>query len=345
MIIAGKQQQTPKRPATSKRPAPRLLQLLLGTAIALFSLASFWLSNTVLVVQPNQQQHDHNQHDYTTTAIATTTTTMTNYHSHPPDGVVKIGHAVSLISCQSSARVKGFLDALIILRHSIHQNSIHAVSTIVDLKSNNNKRIIRKSKYSYQMYAIVNANDANCMAHVPLLKRLGYIPVVKTSPINISSITTNDWYRTHVEGENCCGSAEFLKLYAYTLTQHPVVVHWDLDVAVLQPLDDLFDAMLYTANSPQGQTARQRLEVQHHTRSTVTTKHEFLPEQIEAFFTRDITSARPWENVQAVQGGFVVARPNITHFELYRTFIHQANYTPGRGPTSGWGGMVRSTCV
>ena len=236
------------------------------------------------------------------------------------DHHIVIGHVISLITCQKATRVQGFLDALVILRHSIHQNSVH---------NNNNS-----SKYGYQMYAIVHP-DGGCVAHLPLLKRLGYIPLVKPTPVNISSITThNDWYRQHVEGENCCGSAEFIKLYAYTLTQHPVVVHWDLDVAVLRPLDDLYDSMLLSEDASSGRAARARLQIQHRSNKPP------LPTRIDAFFTRDVTSAQPWESVQAVQGGFVVARPNIEHFRMYQKFIQQANYTPGRGPTSGWGGMV-----
>jgi hypothetical protein len=232
---------------------------------------------------------------------------------------IKIAHVISLITCHKASRVKGFLDALIILRHSIHQNSIHA-----------NEQ--GKSNYSYQMYAILH-EDGGCLEHTDLLKRLGYIPLIKPTPINVSQITTNDWYRDHVEQENCCGSKEFIKLYAYTLTEHPIVVHWDLDIAVLKPMDDLYNAMLYDANSETGRAARQRLLPQ---RPSV----QKLPDgPIDAFFTRDITSAKPWEKVTAVQGGFVVARPSLEHFELYKQFILQANYTPGRGPTSGWGGL------
>jgi len=232
-------------------------------------------------------------------------------HAEP----IKIAHVVSLITCEKKTRVQGFLDALIILRHSIHQNSVHSHPD---------------SRYSYQMFAIVHP-DGGCAAHVPLLQRLGYIPLIKPTPIDIANITTNDWYLTHVVHENCCGDAEFVKLYAYTLTDYPVAVHWDLDVAVLQPMDDLFDAMIYDKNSDRGRAARQRLQVQHKTLP--------LPDRIDAFFTRDVTSAQPWETVRAVQGGFVVARPNLEHLERYKRFILQANYTPRRGPGSGWGGL------
>ena len=118
---------------------------------------------------------------------------------------------------------------------------------------------------------------------------------------------------------------------AYTLTQHPVVVHWDLDVAVLQPMDDLYDAMIFDKDSPRGKAARERIAVQH--------KSKPLPDVIDAFVTRDVTSAQPTEKVQAVQGGFVVARPNPEHLEMYKEFILKADYKAGRGEGSGWSGL------
>ena len=227
---------------------------------------------------------------------------------------VKIAHVVSLIVCDKEHRVKGFLDALAILRHSIHQNSAH----------------VGKSKYSYQMVAIVK-NNSSCTHHLDLLDQLGYHVLLRDTPVDVPSIR-NDWYRNHVENENCCGSAEFIKLYAYTLLQYPIFVHWDLDTAVLQPMDDLFDAMLLPPNSQTGSAARNRLKIQNPSFQT-------MPDRIDAFFTRDVTSSTPWETVRAVQGGFLVARPNLQHFRTFQAFISEGNYTPGRGPNSGWGGL------
>ena len=89
---------------------------------------------------------------------------------------------------------------------------------------------------------------------------------------------------------------------AYQLTNHPIAVHWDMDVAVLQPLDDLYDVMLYPSSHPLNVAARERVERQH--------PEEKWPETVDAFLTRDVTSAKPWEKVTAVQGGFLVARPD-----------------------------------
>lgn len=226
---------------------------------------------------------------------------------------VVVAHVVSLIKCKKESSVTGFLDAAAVLRHSIHKNSIHTPSS--------------GSKYSYKMYAIVHDS---CKDHAHALDRLGYTSLVKPSPVLLDEIRPG-FYKDHVESENCCGSAEFIKLYAYTLTAYPLTVHWDMDVAIFQPLDDLYDSMLFPKDSQQGQIARRNLEVQH--------PHRPLPDRIDAFFTRDITSAQPWEERQGVQGGFLVSRPSLQDFNDYMKFIREGNYVGGRGNGKGWYGL------
>ena len=225
------------------------------------------------------------------------------------DAPVVVAHVVSLIKCSKS--VTGFLDAAAVFRHSIHQQSFST----------------GKSKYSYKMYAIVHEQ---CQDHGQILERLGYTVLVKPPPIRVDEIQEG-WYRNHVENENCCGSAEFIKLYAYELMDHEIVVHWDMDVAVLQSMDDLFDAMLFDKDSKEGRAARERLEVQHPSQP--------LPDKIDAYFTRDVTSAQPWESAQGVQGGFLVARPSREDFQTYLNFIRLGNYTAGRGDGTGWNAL------
>jgi hypothetical protein len=226
-----------------------------------------------------------------------------------PVVAVAIAHVVSLIKCGQVASVTGFLDAAAVLRHSIHQQSIHK----------------GRSKYSYHMYAIVHKD---CENHAHVLEKLGYTALIRESPVLLETIKEG-WYKNHVEGEKCCGSKEFIKLYAYELERHPVAVHWDLDVAVLQPMDDLFDSMLLDKIS--GAAARSRLELQFSSLP--------LPDRIDAFFTRDVTSSQPWESVQGVQGGFLVARPDKRVLQEYIQIIQEANYTTGRGDGTGWGSL------
>ena len=226
---------------------------------------------------------------------------------------VVVAHVVSLIKCKKESSVTGFLDAAAVLRHSIHKNSVHTPAS--------------GSNYSYKMYAIVHEN---CKDHAHALDRLGYTSLVRPTPVSLDEIQPG-YYRDHVEAENCCGSAEFIKLYAYTLLDHPLTVHWDMDVAIFQPLDDLFDSMMYPKDSTEGRKARRNLEVQH--------PHRPLPEKIDAFFTRDITSAQPWEERQGVQGGFLVSRPSMADFDEYLKFIREGNYVRGRGNDRGWYGL------
>lgn len=122
----------------------------------------------------------------------------------PEEPVAVIAHAISLIKCSKGSSVTGFLDAAAILRHSIHKNSIH-------YKPNNNNSTSSSppSRYSYKMYGIVHTT---CQDHAKVLERLGYEILVRDHPVKKEDIQ-GEWLRNHIEMENCCGSAEFIKLY------------------------------------------------------------------------------------------------------------------------------------
>jgi hypothetical protein len=107
------------------------------------------------------------------------------------EGPIVIAHVVSLIKCSKQEQVTGFLDAAAVLRHSLHKNSVHS----------------GKSKYSYKMFAIVHEE---CKQHAHALDRLGYTALVKPSPVKVEDIAEG-YLKGHVEMENCCGSAEFIK--------------------------------------------------------------------------------------------------------------------------------------
>jgi hypothetical protein len=61
---------------------------------------------------------------------------------------------------------------------------------------------------------------------------MGYTPLLLPNPVNISAIE-NEHFRTQIDKTGVAGSSELIKLYLYTLTDHPIVVHWDIDVIVL----------------------------------------------------------------------------------------------------------------
>lgn len=97
-------------------------------------------------------------------------------------------------------------------------------------------------------------------------------------------------------------------------------------------MDDLFDALLFDKDSPQGKSARSNLRIQQ-------PLHQKLPDRIDAFFTRDIALARPWENRQVAQGGFLVTRPSREAFDSYIRVIQEANYSGRCDNRGGWGDL------
>lgn len=146
-----------------------------------------------------------------------------------------IAYAISITGCDESATavsaLQGLIDAAVVLKHSIHLNSIHNAPT-------------SSSNYSYQMYAFIHPGAVSCTKpYWPLLQRSSYNISVRDTPFNVTDLHC-EFLRTHMPQTGCCGEKEFLKLYAYTLTDHPIAVHLDADTLVLQPLDELFDSML-----------------------------------------------------------------------------------------------------
>lgn len=163
--------------------------------------------------------------------------------------VPTIAYAVSVTACGSDPLEEGAA----VLKHSIHLTSIHGN---------------QGGRYDYKMYAIYHPEAASC---VQLLGDLGYELLERQTPIKVSDIE-GEFLRSKIESNGCCGEKELIKLEAYTLTDHPVVVHLDLDVLILKPLDDLFDAMLYG-------TGKEKIQVQW--------PQKPFPNNVNAYLTRD----------------------------------------------------------
>lgn len=117
-----------------------------------------------------------------------------------------IGYAISLIKCgDKQSTPQGLTDAALVLRHSIHQNSVRNPSS--------------GSKYDYKMYALVHSQAEEC-SHI--LKQVGFQVLIVDPPLNVSDIR-GEYLRTHIDREWCCGSDEFIKLHAYGLPEKVVV--------------------------------------------------------------------------------------------------------------------------
>ena len=287
-----------------------------------------WSVGSLLMAFYFTPDHIHNDPTSHDMVLDTNTNTNTNLSSvtHATNADTKdhaivsskakaktIAYAVSFIKCgdrQTSSA--GLTDASLVLRHSIHKISSRNPSS--------------GSNYDYKMYAIVHTQAKECSA---VLKDVGFEIVIVDPPIAQNEIQMEGYLRKNIHREWCCGHDEFVKLYAYTLPEE-VIVHVDIDYAFFKPMDHLFDAMFYDKDSPEGQAARGKLELER--------PGERLPDQIGAFITRDWGQVAPGKFPPAYQAGFLVARRDPSVMKEALDIVRQGNYTKGWGMGYGWHG-------
>lgn len=171
---------------------------------------------------------------------------------------VTIGFAVTVTGCGSDPITEGAA----VLKHSIHMSSIHGNLG---------------GRYDYKMYAIYHPEGKKCSEP---LKELGYELLMRDTPVQVEDMG-GEFLREKIRKNGCCGEKELVKLEAYTLVDHPIVVHLDLDTLILKPLDTLFDWMLVNPED---------LKATYDTSDIPIMWPELeIPSKVNAFFTRDCT--------------------------------------------------------
>jgi Glycosyl transferase family 8. len=300
-----------RNPYSSQDSRSSLRTLAVVTAISAvlcFSLYSYHYSNTTL---------DHETH----TISSLRSTESFNPDNHDSNKVSysdapTIAYAVSLTSCEETPSL---IDGAAVLLHSIHMSSI--------------RNPLSSSKYDYRMYAIVHNSATACR---PILEKIGYTVQQVDVPVPVADIQ-GDFLRENVPQNGCCGELEFIKLWAYTLVEHPFVVHLDLDTVVLKPMDELFDAAI------RGDTRHVSAVMwpqEHHLLGSGIEEEEekeggtHQEKPIHAFFTRDYNMRSAGKKPVGVQGGFLVIRPSMQVFEEFQDIIRKGDYRQG----GGWGG-------
>ena len=257
---------------------------------------------------------------------------FSSVNRRPDDFEIKpratIAYAVSLTSCGTGGTDSGgghshdasFHEGAAVLKHSIHLSSIR--------NKNNNyttSQRRRRSIFDYQMIAFVHPSAAHC-SHI--FTTLGYTILIRDTPFNISDIQ-GEFLREHIGKSGCCGEKEYIKLYSYTLVDYPIVVHLDLDTLLLQPLDDLFLAMLGNDNNNDGddenETLQSRIPVMHNKSLPTDTK------SIAAYFTRDYNMINPGHKHVGVQGGLLIVKPNMNAFNEYIAIVLKGKFANGAG--------------
>ena len=232
-----------------------------------------------------------------------------------------IGYAITVSGCPKGDASRGdfgagITDGAAVLLHSIHMNSIR------NTKSG--------SRYDYKMYALVHPSAEVCAQ--PTLEPLGYNILVRDVPVQLQHIK-GDYLREKVPNNGCCGEKEFVKLHAYTLVDHPVIVHLDLDTLVLKPMDKLFDTII---DGPPTDGTNGGVEVAFDDPITsLALGQDAVTKQIDAFFTRDYNMAHRGMKHVGVQGGFLVLRPSMLAFAEFASIIRKGDFRQ----QGGWGGL------
>ncbi|KAI2491320.1 hypothetical protein MHU86_23229 [Fragilaria crotonensis] len=215
-----------------------------------------------------------------------------------------IAYAISITSCPTN-QTGAILDGPAVLGHSIHQ--VHS-----------------GSNYEYRLYAFVHPVALSCV--IPL-QHLGFTTLVRNIPFEVRDIQSES-YRINVETHGCCGSLEFLKLWAYSLVEHELVVHIDTDVFFHKPIDHIFDRMLLGA-SPKNHS-NSTLQIHPHN------PDEPLPSQIDFLFTRDYhqqSTITTDPKRYGVQGGFFIVRPSLAVLDDMKSLLLKGEYSTQMG----WG--------
>ena len=287
----------------------------------------------------------------------------------PPPKDVTVAYAISVTFCHPDDFIA---DAAGVLKHSIHLVSSRELQPkykgnltdeelgVVYKKVNDAGDMIvhhrpqtTMSRYDYKMYAFVHPDARNCTSS---LKQLGYTVMEKKTPVTKSEMK-NKQLRRDATTTGCCQEKEFLKLYALTLTEHPIVVHLDLDTVLLQPLDNLFDPMML----PDADFFYMRAfgldpnkisdRLLHHPEVDRAPILKTIPEAmwspekkipITAYFTRDYNSAKEIHetppNRVNIQGGFWIVKPHKGAFEELREIIKDGHQYSSEW---GWGGRKK----
>jgi hypothetical protein len=205
-----------------------------------------------------------------------------------------------------------------VLRYSIHQNSIHGDN---------------HGQYDYQLYALYHPSARACAA---TLTELGYNVQAQDTPVPVSEIQ-NELLRERIVNNGCCGEKELIKLAAFTLTQHALVVLLDLDVLVLKPLDRLFDFMLDTTQFPAPD------DLLYWNRPAVAGPNAVpleIPTRIDLLYTTDYAMVNAERRIKPTQGGFVILRPNQTIYEDFVSIVKEGDFRFEGGGDLGWGGRT-----
>ena len=212
---------------------------------------------------------------------------------------------------------KAFRDAAAILQYSIAK--VHARGG---------------SRYDYQLYALVHPSAARCVDSTngditdrhSILTDLGYRVLIRSEPVPLQDFGSSntdlqmvEGYKRDVEHATGGGYRDFVRLHSFAMTWHNIVVMVDLHTMFLQPIEDLYDALLGASN---GNT----IELPRLDALRVRPKTQLL-------YTRDYNTVTPYNFNTGYETSLLVLEPNQSVFDDLASLLLAGQYDA----VSGWG--------
>jgi hypothetical protein len=211
----------------------------------------------------------------------------------------KVAFVISVTECMNHTSV---LDGAAVLRESI----------------------LETQQEPYELVALIYSHGNITKTCTEWLRRLGYQVQFKDLPFQISELKSG---QAIAGGKGCCGIAEYIKLYAFNMTEYDVIIHLDVDVIVFQSLRDVIEVLFR-----QDSTAFSLLP-------TIPAIHS-LPSNADFVFVREYKTYNRGDPTNpkkyGIQGAFFAVRPNRERFQDMIVKLKTATFITGN---AGWGGQ------
>jgi len=234
-------------------------------------------------------------------AINFTTTQLKNVVQD--DDRLTIGIASTVTGCGLAP----FADGAAVMKYSLEKHSRSA-----------------KSKFKYKTYILYHPDAEEC---VYPLEDLGFTLLERPTPIRVEEIE-GDVLRERIVNNGCCGEKELIKLEAFRLTEHPIIVHLDLDVIINKPLDDVLDFMINPEPYKKSPELLAKIPIMW--------PEKDIPDDISLIFTKDYNVVAPKRSDKPYQGGFFAIKPSLDTYNEYLGIVRKGDYDVKKG----WGGKV-----
>ncbi len=181
------------------------------------------------------------------------------------------------------------------------------------------------AKFRYHHYVFYHPEAKECV--LPLAD-LGYTLLEKPTPVRVEDIGGDGGLRERIVNNGCCGEKELIKLEAFRLTNHPIVVHLDLDVVIPKPMDDVLDFMMHPQKFKDSPELLSKIPIMWPKKD--------IPENIQFLFTKDYNVVAPKRHDKPYQGGFFVIKPSLEIYNEFVDIVKSGDYNVKKG----WGKKV-----